>query len=224
MFIITGSLFYLLHSDTLYDYYAHDVRVQNVRTFTLEEHELPDGHTEYRGETIAEQGKLDASGFSRILETTDDDVQKLAAAVDDLEVPTDNTLDYDADRNLKVNVQDVIEHLQERIRYYTSANTYGDAGASVGQVYETSQYRKLITKVEVLFDPLVGADAFLVRLVELNADNSIKTKLFTSNTRSAPFGAGGAVRAFTFHDADGDPGVRIGKGIRLGYPVEQDRR
>ena len=147
---------------------------------------------------------------------TDDDVQKLATAVDDLEVPTDNTLDYDADRNLKVNVQDVIEHLQERIRYYTSANTYGDAGASVGQVYATSQYRKLITKVEVLFDPLVGADAFLVRLVELNADNSIKTKLFTSNTRSAPFGAGGAVRAFTFHDADGDPGVRIGKGIRLG--------
>ena len=63
VFIITGSLFYLLHSDTLYDYYAHDVRVQNVRTFTLEEHELPDGHTEYRGETIAEQGKLDASGF-----------------------------------------------------------------------------------------------------------------------------------------------------------------
>ena len=215
-FTISGSLLYLLHSDTLYDYYAHDVRVQNERTFVLEEHELPDGHTEYRGEVRGDQTKIDASGFSRILETTDDDVEKLATAVDELKVPTDSTLEYNSDNELKVNVQDVIEHLQERIRYYTNANTYGDAGASVGQVYETSQYRKIITKVEVLFDPLVGADAFLVRLVELNSDNSIKTKLFTSNTRSAPFGAGGAVRAFTFHNAAGDPGVTIGKGIRLG--------
>ena len=142
--------------------------------------------------------------------------RRLAVAVDGLKVPTDNTLDYNDDDELYVNIQDVIEHLQERIRYYTSANTYGDAGASVGQVYETSQYRKIITKVEVLFDPLVGADAFLVRLVELNSDNSIKAKLFTSNTRSSPFGAGGAVRSFTFHNAAGDPGVRIGKGIRLG--------
>ena len=39
-----------------------------------------------------------------------------------------------------------------------------------------SQYRKIITKVEVLLNPLVGADAFLVRLDELNADNSIKAK------------------------------------------------
>ena len=131
-------------------------------------------------------------------------------------MPTDNTLEYNSDDELAVNVQDVIEHLQERIRYYTNATTYSNAGASVGQAYETSQYRKIITKVEVLFDPLVGADAFLVRLVELNSDNSIKAKLFTSNTRTAPFGAGAAVRSFTFHDADGDAGVTIGKGIRLG--------
>ena len=120
-------------------------------------------------------------------------------------------------KNLGVNVQDVIEHLQERIRYYTSGNNYSsDAGASVGQAYNTSAYRKRITKVEVDFDPLVGADSFLVRLDELESNNEIKEKLFTSNTRSGPFGAGSGVRSFTFHDANGDPGVVIEKSIRLG--------
>ena len=125
---------------------------------------------------------------------------------------------FDADNEqFGVNVQDVIEHLQERIRYYTSSTNYSsDAGASVGQAYDTSQYRKLITKVEVNFDPLVGADSFLVRLVELESNNEIKAKLFTSNTRRGPFGAGSGVRAFTFHDAAGDVGVPIDGGIRLG--------
>ena len=91
----------------------------------------------------------------------------------------------------------------------------------MGQVYATSPYRKLITKVEVLLNPLVGADAYLVRLDELNADNSIKTKLFTSQTRSAPFGAGVTARAFTFHDADGDLGVPIDESIRLGILISR---
>ena len=83
----------------------------------------------------------------------------------------------------------MIEHLQERIQYHTASSDYSSsAGATVGQAYATSQYRKIITKVEVLLNPLVGADAYLVRLDELNADNSIKAKLFTSQTRSAPFG------------------------------------
>ena len=61
----------------------------------------------------------------------------------------------------------------------------------------------------------------MVRLDELNADNSIKAKLFTSQTRSAPFGLGVAPRAFTFHDADGDIGVVIEKGIRLGILISR---
>ena len=80
---------------------------------------------------------------------------------------------------------------------------------------------RLVTKVEVLLNPLVGADAYLVRLDELNADNSIKAKLFTSQTRSAPFGLGTAARAFNFHDADGDVGVTIEAGIRLGILISR---
>ena len=73
------------------------------------------------------------------------------------------------------------------------------AGASVGQVYDTSQYRKTITKVEANFAPLSGADSFIVRLDEVEDNNSIKAKLFTSQTHDAPFPAGGQIRAFRFH-------------------------
>ena len=137
-------------------------------------------------------------------------------------VPIDNTLEFNAQDELAVNVQDVTEHLQERIQYHTASNNYSSSGgATVGQIYQTSQYRKLVTKVEVLFNPLVGADAYLVRLDEVNADNSIKAKLFTSNTRSAPFGLGVTPRAFTYHNADGDPGVILEKGIRLGCLISR---
>ena len=137
-------------------------------------------------------------------------------------VPIDNTLEFNASDELGVNVQDVIEHLQEHIQYHTASGDYSSSGgATVGQAYATSQYRKIITKVEVLLNPLVGADAFLVRLDELNADNSIKAKLFTSQTRSAPFGLGVAPRAFNFHDADGDIGVTLDGSIRLGILISR---
>ena len=138
-------------------------------------------------------------------------------------LPTDSTITYDliAD-TFGVSVHNVIEALQERVQYFTNSSDYSSSGgASVGQVYATSQYRKLITKVEVLLNPLVGADAYLVRLVDTNADNSIKAKLFTSQTRSAPFGLGTAARAFNFHDADGGVGVPVDGGIRLGILISR---
>ena len=85
------------------------------------------------------------------------------------------------------------EHLQERIRYFTSGNNYSsDAGASVGQAYNTSAYRKRRSQRwrSIRSTTLAGADSFLVRLDELESNNEIsKAKLFTSNTRSGPFGA-----------------------------------
>ena len=169
-----------------------------------------------------------------LVELSDDDPEDVGAAADDGDglaaskwnhkhrVPIDNTLVFDGSDQLGVQVQDVIEHLQERIQYHTTSNNYSSsAGATVGQAYGTSQYRKEITKVEVLLNPLVGADGYLVRLDELNDDNSIKAKLFTSNTRSAPFGLGITPRSFTFHDADGELGVIIDGSIRLGILISR---
>ena len=169
-----------------------------------------------------------------LVELSDDDPEDVGAAADDGDgiaaskynhahrLPIDNTLAFDASDQLGVQVQDVIEHLQEHIQYHTASGDYSSSGgATVGQAYATSPYRKIITKVEVLLNPLVGADGFLVRLDELNADNSIKAKLFTSQTRSAPFGLGVAPRAFNFHDADGDIGVTIDGSIRLGILISR---
>ena len=135
------------------------------------------------------------------------------------------TLEWDSNSQFGVRVQDVIEHLQERIRYFTFATGTSDAGATVGAAYTTSGYRKLITKVDVNFAASSGSDSFVVRLDELNSDNSIKAKLFTSATR--PTSELGTVRNthhFLFHNAAGDVGVPIDASIRLGVLAESPRR
>ena len=131
-------------------------------------------------------------------------------------LPIDNTLEFNASDEVGVNIHDVIEHLQHRIRYFTHVNDYSSsAGASVGQAYNTSQHKKVITKVEAQFNPLGGADEYLVRLVELEDNNEIKVKIAVSNTRSTAGGTAG-IRSFNFHDGAGEPGVTISGGIRLG--------
>ena len=131
-------------------------------------------------------------------------------------VPTDSTLEFNANDELAVNVHDVIEHVSHHIRYYTNVNDYSSsAGASVGQVFTTSRYKKVITKIEADFNPLGGADEYLIRLDEVEDNNDIKAKLVTSNTRSTAGGTAG-IRTFRFHDGAGEPGVTINGGIRLG--------
>ena len=74
-------------------------------------------------------------------------------------LPVDNTLEFNANDELAVNIHDVIEHVGHHIRYYTNVNDYSSsAGASVGQVFTTSRYKKVITKIEADFNPLGGAD------------------------------------------------------------------
>ena len=104
-------------------------------------------------------------------------------------LPTDSTIAYDdTAETFGVSVHNVIEALQERIQYHTNSSDYSSsAGATVGQAYATSQYRKIITKVEVLLNPLVGADAYLVRLDELNADNSHQGEAVHVSNPERPF-------------------------------------
>ena len=135
-------------------------------------------------------------------------------------LPVDNTLEFNANDELAVNIHDVIERVGHHIRYYTNVNDYSSsAGASVGQVFTTSRYKKVITKIEADFNPLGGADEYLIRLDEVEDNNDIKTKLAVSNTRSTAGGTAG-VRSFRFHDGAGEPGVTINGGINLGDTAE----
>ena len=127
----------------------------------------------------------------------------------------DNTLNFSATDELSVNVQDVIEHLQERIQYFTFDISTSDAGATIGGVFNTSACRKLITKVDFNFAASAQAESLIVRLDELNTDNSIKAKLFGSAVRpQSELGTNRASHHFVFHNAAGEVGVVVDRNIR----------
>ena len=56
-------------------------------------------------------------------------------------LPHDTTLAFTTGV-LGVSISDVVEHLSERIQYYTETADYGTSGSAVGQVYNTSRYPK----------------------------------------------------------------------------------
>ena len=83
-----------------FDYYRAFIFVGVATTATIQNHELPGGTSNYRG------------------------------GVEAAKVPIDNTLQVDASNQLGVNISDVIETLQESVRYWSLANNF-----------ETSDYR-----------------------------------------------------------------------------------
>ena len=85
-------------------------------------------------------------------------------------VPIDNTLEFNAMDELAVNVQDVIEHTASAhpVPHGIEQLFQHRRGATVGQIYQTpANTASSVTKVEVLLNPLVGADGYLVRLDEV---------------------------------------------------------
>ena len=136
-------------------------------------------------------------------------------------LPIDNTLEFDDSDQVGVNIHDVIEHLQERIQYKTDSTHYDSGGASVGQVYDTSPFRKNITKITALFEPLSGADGYIARLYEVESDNEIIRKIADSNALTGPFGLGATPRTFRFNTSSGEAGVPIAGSIRLAILVSR---
>ena len=58
---------------------------------------------------------------------------------------TDETLEFSAGGNLGVSITDVVEHLQQRIQYYTNDNDHSTDGSAAGMVYETHQITRRIS-------------------------------------------------------------------------------
>ena len=132
-------------------------------------------------------------------------------------LPTDATLEFDSvSGDLGVSIHDVIEHTQERITYHTDATVYPHGGgATVGQIYTTSAFRKTIIKVEVDIDPETGgATEYEVRLDRVHENRNIAEKLAVSQSISV-MGAPGR-RTFNFTHANGEVGIPIDPSIRLG--------
>ena len=115
-------------------------------------------------------------------------------------LPTDNTLEFDAtsDDELGVNVQDVIEHLQERIRYHfilrrlrlQECRGFSRPASTPRQAIPESASRRWMPNFNRT--PPVVADSFLVSgLFELGRrTTTVKAKLFTSRNHGRSIGAG----------------------------------
>ena len=104
------------------------------------------------------------------------------------DIPFNSTLEWDSNSQFGVRVEDVIEHLQEHIQYFTFASGHYSSirwrnrrGRLTPQVGTGSSLLRLKSTIKPAWS---GADSVSwCRLDELNSDNSIKAKLFTSATR-----------------------------------------
>ena len=98
------------------------------------------------------------------------------------ELPTDNTLDWSNSGHLGVSIADVVEHLQQSIRYYTTETDYSTDGSAAGQVYDTSRYPKNIARITAHLRPPTGIDDAIYRagIYEVAANNDIVAVLAES--------------------------------------------
>ena len=77
-------------------------------------------------------------------------------------LPHDSTVGF-VDGALAVSIHDVVEHLSERVRYYTDAIVYNTDGSAAGQVYNTSRYPKNLQWVKAILRVPTGVSDAIYR-------------------------------------------------------------
>ena len=78
-------------------------------------------------------------------------------------LPHDSTLAFSSG-SLGVSIHDVVEHLSQRIQYYTNENNYDTDGSGAGQVYDSSRYPKNLQWVKAFIRVPLGVDDAIYRL------------------------------------------------------------
>ena len=89
-------------------------------------------------------------------------------------LPHDSTLAFSAGA-LGVSIHDVVEHLSQRIQYYTNENNYDTDGSGAGQVYNSSRYPKNLQWVKAFIRVPLGVDDAIYRagVYRVASDNEI---------------------------------------------------
>ena len=72
-------------------------------------------------------------------------------------LPHDSTLGFNAGV-LGVSIADVVEHLQERVQYFTNNDDYNTGGSAAGQIYTQSRYPKNVQRVTAVLTPPSNID------------------------------------------------------------------
>ena len=92
-----------------------------------------------------------------------------------------DTLEFSASDELSVSITEVIEHLSQQIRYFTSDGAdYSTGGSAAGQVYTTNRYPKNLFKVQAQIHPSTGS-IYRAGVYEVASDNEITAVLGESD-------------------------------------------
>ena len=126
-----------------------------------------------------------------------------------------DTLQFNADDELSVSITEVIEHLSQQIRYFTSDGAdYSTGGSAAGQVYTTNAYPKNLFKVQAQIRPSTGS-IYRAGVYEVDDDNEITAILGESDDSAE-------LAADQTHLVKFDLSV-VG-GTDLGIPLDGDER
>ena len=146
--------------------------------------------------------------------------RKSPGATTDIVFPHNNTIQYDETaENFGINIHDVTEHTGQTIRYFTNEDTFTNGGGlSEGQIYSTSGFRKLITKVQLQTSNILEAH-FRARIKTVDADRNITGDLGRSYAVN-PMSTN--PHSYPFFDADGNVGIVEEGNQRIAIILEGD--
>ena len=120
---------------------------------------------------------------------------------------------------LGVNVHDVIEHLSEHIRYFTTSSSFPNAEATVGQAYNTSDFQKNISHIKATFLVPSGGANYVARILRVSGGNQVLEVLGTS-AQITPHGEVEG-RTFRFTDSGNDVGVALAPNVRIAIVISR---
>ena len=137
-------------------------------------------------------------------------------------LPIDNTLQFDGSDQLGVSIGDVVEHLQENVRYYTSDSPdHQTDGSAAGHVYTTSRYPKNISRVKAEVRPDTPS-VYKAGIYTVDSSNQIIAVLGQSaDTAEIP---ANTTRTLTFSllaESDSTLGIPLAGGERIAVLIRR---
>ena len=137
-------------------------------------------------------------------------------------LPIDNTLQFDGSDQLGVNIGDVVEHLQQNIRYYTSDPLdHSTGGSAAGQVYTTSRYPKNIARIKAEVRPDTPS-VYKAGIYTVNSDNDIIAVLGQSaDTDELSANTSHTLTFSLLAEADSTLGIPLAGGERIAVLIRR---
>ena len=135
---------------------------------------------------------------------------------------TNDTLEFGSGGALSVSITDVIEHLTQRIRYYTSDSLdHSTGGSAAGQVYDTNRYPKNIYKIQADVRPDVPS-IYKAGIYTVTSGNQIIAVLGQSeDSEEYPSGATAFVNFDLTATGETDLGIPLEGGERIAILIRR---